>query len=145
MRRLASLRRSIAPSNGMDAKRSAEGPLSSPNAAQRGAESAGLDGGTAAAAQSAMLAIAAHSCNVSTGRRCLDGASTPCRVVVMTSAVERAGGQIPGRPRKRVSLRSGVRRHFRPERRRCELCLAGFVRSRPALQGQIWSDYPTSL
>ena len=44
MRGLASLKRSTAPSNGMDAKRSAAEPLSSPAAAQRCAEGAGLDG-----------------------------------------------------------------------------------------------------
>jgi hypothetical protein len=48
----------IAPSNGMDAKRSAAVPLSSPVAAQRGAKGAGLDSGTAAAAQSVMPSIA---------------------------------------------------------------------------------------
>jgi len=42
----------------MDAKSSAAVPLSSPEAAQRCAEGAGLDSGTAAAAQSAMPSIA---------------------------------------------------------------------------------------
>ena len=45
MRGLASFTRSTAPSNGMDAKSSAAVPLSSPAAAQRCAEGAGLDGG----------------------------------------------------------------------------------------------------
>jgi hypothetical protein len=42
----------------MDAKSSVAVSLSSPEAAQRCAEGAGLDSGTAAAAQSAMLSIA---------------------------------------------------------------------------------------
>jgi len=42
MRRLARLTRSTAPSNGMDAGRSAGVPLSSPAAAQRGAKAPGL-------------------------------------------------------------------------------------------------------
>ena len=58
MRGLASSKRSTAPSNGMDAKRSAGVPLSSPAAAQRCAEGAGLDSGAPAAAQSAMPSIA---------------------------------------------------------------------------------------
>jgi hypothetical protein len=45
---------------GMDAKRSAAVLLSSPAAAQRCAEGAGLDSGAAAAAQSAMPSIAAR-------------------------------------------------------------------------------------
>ena len=47
------------PVEGMDAKRSAAVALSSPAAAQRGAEGAGLDSGAVAAAQSAMPSIAA--------------------------------------------------------------------------------------
>jgi hypothetical protein len=43
---------------GMNANRSAGAPLSSPAAAQRCAEGAGLDGGVLAAAQSAMPSIA---------------------------------------------------------------------------------------
>src|SRR5438309_7167385 len=58
VRGLANFKRSTAPSNGMDAKSSAAVPLSSPAAAQRCAEGAGLDSGAAAAAQSAMLSIA---------------------------------------------------------------------------------------
>ena len=58
MRGLANSKRSTAPSNGMDAKSSADVPLSSPAAAQRCAEGAGLDSGAPAAAQSAMLSIA---------------------------------------------------------------------------------------
>jgi hypothetical protein len=58
MRRLAVLARSIAPSNGMDAKTAAGVPLSSPAAAQRCAKGAGLDSGASAAAQSAMPSIA---------------------------------------------------------------------------------------
>jgi hypothetical protein len=58
MRSLASLKRSTAPSNGMNAKRSVAVPLSSPAAAQRCANGAGLDRGAAAAAQSAMPSIA---------------------------------------------------------------------------------------
>jgi len=58
MRGLAHSKRSTAPSNGMDAKSSAGVPLSSPAAAQRCAEGAGLDSGAAAAAQSAMPSIA---------------------------------------------------------------------------------------
>jgi len=58
MRGLASVTRSTAPSNGMDAQRSAGVPLSSPAAAQRCAEGAGLDSGAAVAAQSAMPSIA---------------------------------------------------------------------------------------
>jgi hypothetical protein len=57
MRSLA-LKRSTAPSNGMNAKPAAAVPLSSPAAAQRCAEGAGLDSGAAAAAQSAMPSIA---------------------------------------------------------------------------------------
>ena len=45
----------------MDAKIAAAVPLSSPAAAQRGAAGAGLDGGAADAAQSAMPSIAARS------------------------------------------------------------------------------------
>jgi hypothetical protein len=55
---LANLKRSTAPSNGMDAKRSAGVLLSSPAAAQRCAEGAGLDSGAPDAAQSAMPSIA---------------------------------------------------------------------------------------
>src|SRR5215471_3162854 len=58
MRGLASVTRSTAPSNGMDAQRSTGVPLSSPAAAQRCAEGAGLDSGTPVAAQSAMPSIA---------------------------------------------------------------------------------------
>jgi len=58
VRSLANLKRSTAPSNGMDAKSSAGVPLSSPAAAQRCAKGAGLDSGAAAAAQSAMPSIA---------------------------------------------------------------------------------------
>src|SRR5262249_39822343 len=50
--------RSTAPSNGMDAQRSAGGPLSSPAAAQRCAKGAGLDSGLPDAAQSALPSIA---------------------------------------------------------------------------------------
>jgi hypothetical protein len=63
IRGLANFTRSTAPSNGMNAQRSAGGPLSSPAAAQRCAEGAGLDSGPPAAAQSTMPSIA-----------------TPCRV-----------------------------------------------------------------
>ena len=55
---LAKLTRSTAPSNGMNAQRSAGGALSSPAAAQRCAKGAGLDSGPAAAAQSTMPSIA---------------------------------------------------------------------------------------
>jgi len=58
VRGLANSKRSTAPSNGMDAKSSAGVPLSSPAAAQRCAEGAGLDSGAPAAAQSAMPSIA---------------------------------------------------------------------------------------
>src|SRR5437879_11666248 len=58
VRGLANFKRSTAPSNGMDAKSSAAVPLSSPAAAQRCAEGAGLDSGAAAAAQSVMPSIA---------------------------------------------------------------------------------------
>jgi hypothetical protein len=58
MRGLASVTRSTAPSNGMDAQRSTAVPLSSPVAAQRCAEGAGLDSGAVVAAQSAMPSIA---------------------------------------------------------------------------------------
>ena len=58
MRGLAHSKRSTAPSNGMDAKSSAGVPLSSPAAAQRCAEGAGLDSGPPAAAQSTMPSIA---------------------------------------------------------------------------------------
>ena len=81
IRALANFTRSTASSTGMNAQRSACGPLSSPAAAQRCAEGAGLDSGAAATAQSAMPSIAAHRC---TGRRqcfhrrrCIHGASTP--------------------------------------------------------------------
>jgi hypothetical protein len=59
VRGLANSKRSTAPSNGMDAKSSAGVPLSSPAAAQRCAEGAGLDSGAPAEAQSAMPSIAA--------------------------------------------------------------------------------------
>jgi hypothetical protein len=55
---LANFTRSTAPSNGMNAQRAAGGPLSSPAAAQRCAEGAGLDSGPPAAAQSTMPSIA---------------------------------------------------------------------------------------
>jgi len=58
MRGLASFTRSTALSNGMDAQRSAGVLLSSPAAAQRCAEGAGLDSGAPAEAQSAMPSIA---------------------------------------------------------------------------------------
>src|SRR5204863_9350754 len=80
MRGLAHSKRSTALSNGMDAKSSAGVPLSSPAAAQRCAEGAGLDSGTAAAAQSAMPSIAApcHRADRRSfvhQRRCTRGAS----------------------------------------------------------------------
>jgi len=65
MRGLASFARSTAPSNGMDAQRSTGVLLSSPAAAQRCAEGAGLDSGAAVEAQSAMPSIALP-CSVST-------------------------------------------------------------------------------
>jgi len=55
---LARFKRSTAPSNGMDAQRSAGGLLSSPAAAQRCAKGAGLDSGTPDAAQSVLPSIA---------------------------------------------------------------------------------------
>jgi hypothetical protein len=58
VRGLANPKRSTAPSNGMDAKSSVAVLLSSPAAAQRCAEGAGLDSGAATAAQSAMPSIA---------------------------------------------------------------------------------------
>jgi hypothetical protein len=58
VRGLANCKRSTASSNGMEAKSSAGVPLSSPAAAQRCAEGAGLDSGTAAEAQSALPSIA---------------------------------------------------------------------------------------
>src|SRR6266513_1067234 len=58
VRSLANPERSTAPSNAMDAKSSVAVPLSSPAAAQRCAEGAGLDSGAATAAQSAMPSIA---------------------------------------------------------------------------------------
>src|ERR1700680_2600615 len=58
IRGLANFTRSTAPSNGMNAQRSAGGPLSSPAAAQRCTKGAGLDSGAPDAAQSAMPSIA---------------------------------------------------------------------------------------
>jgi hypothetical protein len=58
VRGLASSKRSTAPSNGMDAKSSAGVPLSSPAAAQRWAEGAGLDSGAPASPQSVRPSIA---------------------------------------------------------------------------------------
>jgi hypothetical protein len=55
---LAGSERSIAPSNGMDAKRSTGARLSSPAAVQRCAEGAGLDSGAPTAEQSARPSIA---------------------------------------------------------------------------------------
>jgi hypothetical protein len=60
---------------GMDAKRSAAAPLSSPAAAQRCAEGAGLDSGAAVEAQSAMPSIALP-CSVIDGTRFHQGRRT---------------------------------------------------------------------
>ena len=58
IRGLANFTRSTAPSNGMNAQRSAGGPLSSPAAAQRCAEGAGLDSGPLAEHNPTMPSIA---------------------------------------------------------------------------------------
>jgi len=60
----------------MDAKSSAGVPLSSPAAAQRCAEGAGLDSGAAAAAQSAMPSIAAP-CHHTDRRSLFTNAAAP--------------------------------------------------------------------
>ena len=81
---LAHFKRSTAPSNGMDANRSAGAPLSSPAAAQRCAEGAGLDRGVLAAAQSAMPSIAAAAVMtadmISTKAAAFDGPSATARI-----------------------------------------------------------------
>ena len=84
MCRLADFTRSTAPSNGMDAKRSAGVPLSSPAAAQRCAEGAGLDSGTPDAAQSAMPSIATPAASPTVDHfhqgRCACATSTQSRI-----------------------------------------------------------------
>src|SRR5947209_4747530 len=77
VRGLANPTRSTAPSNGMDAKSSVAVPLSSPAAAQRCAEGAGLDSGTAAAAQSAMPSIALLTTTVNARRLLFTKAAAP--------------------------------------------------------------------
>ena len=84
MRGLTHFKRSSSPSNGMDAPRSAGAPVSSPAAAQRCAEGAGLDSGVLAAAQSAMLSIAAPAAMIadmiSTRAAAFDGPSATARI-----------------------------------------------------------------
>jgi hypothetical protein len=82
----------------MDAKSAAGVPLSSPNAAQRCAEGAGLDSGASAAAQSAMPSIAA--CSRTDRRqpfhrhRCVHGASaqSPISTSLTDVTLEKIGG-----------------------------------------------------
>src|SRR5262249_53741747 len=68
----------------MDAPRSAGAPVSSPAAAQRCAEGAGLDSGVLAAAQSAMLSIAAAAAMIadmiSTRAAAFDDPSATARI-----------------------------------------------------------------
>ena len=84
MRGLAHFKRSTAPSNGMDVRRSAGALLSSPAAAQRCAEGAGLDRDVPAAAQSAMPSIAAAAAMtadmISTRAAAFDGPSAIARI-----------------------------------------------------------------
>jgi hypothetical protein len=76
----------------MDAKRSAAVLLSSPAAAQRCAEGAGLDGSAVAAAQSAMPSIAARR---TTADKISTGAAALC-----TSAAVPNFHQLDGRDRE---------------------------------------------
>ena len=103
MRGLTHFKRSSSPSNGMDAPRSAGAPVSSPAAAQRCAEGAGLDSGVLAAAQSAMLSIAAPAAMIadmiSTRAAAFDGPSATARIYTrltdVTAALRR--GSAPAR------------------------------------------------
>jgi hypothetical protein len=80
----------------MDAKRSAAALLSSPAAAQRCAEGAGLDSGAVAAAQSAMPSIAANSRTdrkqYSTGVAALMATSTRAKLHLLDGRDREAGG-----------------------------------------------------
>ena len=102
MRGLADFPRSTAPSNGMDAKRSSGVPLSSPAAAQRCAEGAGLDSGAPDAAQSAMPSIATPAASPTADHfhlgRCACAASAQTRISTSLTDVtlDRLLGQIPG-------------------------------------------------
>ena len=93
MRGLTHFKRSSSPSNGMDAPRSAGAPVSSPAAAQRCAEGAGLDSGVLAAAQSAMLSIAAPAAMIadmiSTRAAAFDGPSATARIYTRLTDVTR--------------------------------------------------------
>src|SRR4051812_279274 len=102
MRGLAGSPRSTAPSNGMDAKRSAGEPLSSPAAAQRCAEGAGLDSGAPAAAQSAMPSIALP-CGVPIAAH-LPGCRNPWRVSTSVLNLHQLDGRDPRQARERALL-----------------------------------------
>jgi hypothetical protein len=112
MRRLASLKRSIAPSSGMDAKPSAEEPLSRPNAAQRDAKGVGLDGGAAAAAQSAMLASLPTAVTFPLGAVALLAPQLQSRISTSltdvttssTISMSSSSASIPLRPRGRADM-----------------------------------------
>ena len=97
MRGLTHFKRSSSPSNGMDAPRSAGAPVSSPAAAQRCAEGAGLDSGVLAAAQSAMLSIAAPAAMIadmiSTRAAAFDGPSATARIYTRLTDVTHAGSK----------------------------------------------------
>jgi len=80
----------------MDAPRSAGAPVSSPAAAQRCAEGAGLDSGVLAAAQSAMLSIAAAAAMIadmiSTRAAAFDDPSATARIYTRLTDVTNASG-----------------------------------------------------
>ena len=101
MRGLTHFKRSSSPSNGMDAPRSAGAPVSSPAAAQRCAEGAGLDSGVLAAAQSAMLSIAAPAAMIadmiSTRAAAFDGPSATARIYTRLTDV--TAERVPARVR----------------------------------------------
>src|SRR5215813_6509058 len=85
----------------MDAPRSAGAPVSSPAAAQRCAEGAGLDSGVLAAAQSAMLSIAAAAAMIadmiSTRAAAFDDPSATARICTrLTDVTPNFGTSILG-------------------------------------------------
>ena len=102
----------------MDAKSSVAVPLSSPAAAQRCAEGAGLDSGTAAAAQSAMPSIAFLTTTVAARRLLSTKAAAPAvpqlqsRISTNLTDVTLVVGEHIGAALRRREVRQDDARHL---------------------------------
>jgi hypothetical protein len=97
VRGLGHFKRSTAPSNGMDARRSAGAPLSSPAAAQRCAEGAGLDRGVLAQHNplpSIAAAAAMTADMISTRAAAFDGPSATTRIYTRLTDVTEISGPL---------------------------------------------------